>query len=820
MRQSNKQGQNKKAQQRLFSRMAFSALVPAVLLAQAATAQSAGKNGEPALAQAEIGSLGAMRDFNIPALPLPEAIQLFSHQSGLQIAYRSEDLRDRQAAAVQGRQTPAQALQALLRGTGIGYRQTGNTTLALTPGAAGQHPAGSTGQVRLSTVTVPGEVPLTAADPVPGYIASRTSGGTRTDAAIHDVPQAIQVVSRPLIEDRQANRMGDVVNVVSSVRPGATSGNRTEEILLRGFSTSYAATDGRANSPIWGDGLFADMANVERVEVLKGPASALYGSSDPGGILNIITKQPQAEAGYGATASIGSFGFQRLEGDATGAVTADKALLYRMVAAHQEGGSFRDFFIDGQRTFAAPTLQWQGSATKLTLYSQFNDQRQQFDRGLIASGGKVADIPIERYTGERFSIYDATQWRLGLGLEHELNDTWSLRSHARTVRGDAIRFSADPTGLQGDGRTLNRRVTDQSDEFEHNSVQTDLVGHDLKIGGLSHTLLAGFEVSYAKRATALRFLNLNTLDIYNPAYGAEPGTQNGAARLTIDEMNVMAGYVQDEIELSEYWKLLLGGRYEHAQIDTTRSNAANVNLSATALTPRIGLVFQPLPALSLYASYVESFRAQPSAGLSVSGTPFDPETGQQYEAGVKYENADKTLTANLAAYQVTRQNVATNDPANPGFSIVTGEQRSRGVELDITTQPIPGLRLIASAAYTNAVVTKDNTVAVGNRLAAIPAWSGSLWATYELQDEAWRGLGFGAGLIAADQRAGDLANTFVLPGYLRLDAALYYRFNDNIKVSLVGRNLFDTRYYETSSSRTEIHAGAPFTVIGALAVTF
>lgn len=790
----------------------------------AALAQQATPPMAQATQQPGSGSLQAARQFSIPAQPLADAITRFAEQSGLQVAYRTEALRGRHSSPVNGRMTPEQALQNLLQGSGIGFRQTGASSLALTSDnnsqQPGSSPATTAAPVMLNTVQVQGQPAITATEPVQGYVASRTSGGTRTDAAIHDVPQSIQVVGRSLIDDRQTNRMGDVVANVSSARPGATSGNRTEEILLRGFSTSYAATDGRANSPIWGDGLFADLANVERVEVLKGPASALYGSSDPGGILNIVTKQPQETAQYGGILSLGSHDFRRIEADATGPLNDDKTLLYRAVAAYQEGGSFRDFFIDGQRTFAAPSLQWHDSDSKLTLFGQINDQRQQFDRGLIASGGKVADIPIERYTGERYSIYDAQQWRLGMHFEQDFGDIWSLNSYARIVRGDAIRYSVDPTSLQADNRTLNRRITDQSDDFEHNSLQNDLVAHDLKFGGLSHTLLIGSEVSYAKRATALRFLLLNTLDIYNPVYGAQPGAQNGAARLTIDEMNVLAGYIQDEIKLSDQWRLLLGGRYEHAQIDTTRTNAANVNLSSSAFTPRIGLVFQPMPAVSLYASYVESFRAQPSAGLSASGTPFDPETGQQYEAGIKLESADKKASATFAAYQVTRQNVSTSDPANPGFSIVTGEQRSRGLELDLAAEPLSGLRLIASAAYTDAEVTKDNTVATGNRLAAIPTWSGSLWGAYEFQEPGLRGLGFGAGMIVADQRAGDLANSFVLPGYLRVDAALYYRFNDNLKASLVARNLLDTRYYETSSGRTEIHAGAPLTVIGALAVSF
>jgi outer membrane receptor protein involved in Fe transport len=278
-----------------------------------------------------------------------------------------------------------------------------------------------------------------------------------------------------------------------------------------------------------------------------------------------------------------------------------------------------------------------------------------------------------------------------------------------------------------------------------------------------------------------------------------------------------------EVSLGERWRLLLGGRYDYAHGRTKFKSDADRFAETTkvddhAFSPRVGLVFQPISTVSLYASYARSLF--PQLGATFEGTPFEPERGEQYEAGVKAELLNRRLTATLALFQLTRQNVLTDDPANPDFSIQTGEQRSRGIELDLAGQILPGWQVIASGAYTDAEITKDNVFPVGNRFAGVPTLSGSVWSIYEIGTGGLKGFGFGAGIFAAGRREGDLDNSFEVPGYVQTDATVYYRIKDYLRASLYFRNLFDVEYIETPVNAVFIDPGAPLTVLGKLELRF
>ncbi|NJK53707.1 MAG: TonB-dependent receptor [Leptolyngbyaceae cyanobacterium SU_3_3] len=277
-------------------------------------------------------------------------------------------------------------------------------------------------------------------------------------------------------------------------------------------------------------------------------------------------------------------------------------------------------------------------------------------------------------------------------------------------------------------------------------------------------------------------------------------------------------YLQDQIAFSKNWKLLIGGRYDWAsnEIEIPDDGTDGPAVNDGAFSPRIGLVYQPSDTVSLYASYSRSFRQTTSFS---PGQVFKPTRGTQYEVSIKTDFLDKKLSATLAAYQITKTNVTTADPNNPLFSIQTGEQRSRGIELDVTGEILPGWKIIASYAYTNAEITKDNTFPVGNRLANVPTNQASLWTTYEIQQGNLKGLGFGLGLFYVGERQGDLANSFQIDGYLRTDAALYYR-RGGLRTALNIRNLFDTDYIGFGNSSTFIQRGVPFIITGSISWEF
>ena len=653
------------------------------------------------------------------------------------------------------------------------------------------------------------EIRESAYGPVEGYRAERTGTATKTDTPIRDVPAAIQVVPKQVIQDQQATRIADVIENVSSARPGSTFGNRADSFIVRGFQSFLSARDGFLSNQLFGDPGFIDLASVERVEILKGPASVLYGLGDPGGLVNIVTKRPLREAQYRLGAQAGSFSFKRAEADLSQPFNADGTLALRLNAAYQDWDSFRDFFKRSRRAFVAPVLGWEPSAsTRVLVDFEYVDQELPFDRGLVALGTGVAAVPISRYFGEAFSTFNLNGLQSRYIVEHQLNSAWMLRQTGRYQESEARRFSADPRGLQANNRTLNRRATDQLDNADQWTLQLDAVG-DFTRAYVGHKLLLGVETGTARKDVRLATASLAPIDIFNPVYGAQPGVF-GAPTLTDQEIKYSALYAQDQIWLGERWKLLLGLRYDDTRQTTVTNGVARVQNDAV-YSPRAGVMFDLTPRASLYASYSRSFK--PVTGTTFGGAPFEPETGNQVEVGIKAEFLERRLGATLALYELARQNVTTADPANAGFSVQTGEQRARGLELDLIGDLGSGWNVIASGAYTDAVLTKDNRFTVGNRIQGVPRVSGSLWLTREI----WKGFGAGGGFFAAGSREGDLANSFRVPGYARADASLFYR-GSGWRATLGLKNVFDKEYIESPVSRTEVYPGAPRTVLATVEV--
>ncbi|NEQ87929.1 MAG: TonB-dependent siderophore receptor, partial [Moorea sp. SIO2I5] len=350
-------------------------------------------------------------------------------------------------------------------------------------------------------------------------------------------------------------------------------------------------------------------------------------------------------------------------------------------------------------------------------------------------------------------------------------------------------------------------------------------------GSIDHTLLFGVDLNRSTEDDFTRFAPFNQipLNIFNPVYEAFPRPDFDAIPLAGDtdfETDRLGIFLQDQISLFDNLILLAGLRY-----DTTEQrriakptlfiqNRIEQTQNDDALIPRVGLVYQPIEEISLYGSYSQSFRPN-NIATSVDGDFFDPEEGEGFEVGVKAELLGGRLAATLAYFDITKQNVVTADPVNPFFSVATGEQSSSGVELDLVGEILPGWNIIASYAFIDAEVTRDNTIEVGNRLNGTPEHSASLWTTYEIQSGDLQGLGFGLGFNFVGEREGDLANTFELDSYFLTNAAISYRPN-NWRVALNFRNLFDIDYIAGAAGDRlrSIDPGEPFTVIGSFSVEF
>ncbi|MEH2263860.1 TonB-dependent siderophore receptor [Nostoc sp.] len=647
-----------------------------------------------------------------------------------------------------------------------------------------------------------------------GYRVPDASTATKTDTPLRDIPQSIQVIPRQIIDDQKTTRLRDILQNVSGVTPGAGYQNSADRVRIRGFTQETTFRDGiRENSPS------TNFANVERVEVLKGPASVLFGETEPGGIVNLVTKQPLREPYYNVDLSVGSFSSYSSALDLSGPLNVDKTLLYRLNIAYDNAGSFRDF-ISSQSLFVAPVIAWKVSEnTDLKFFFEYTDRDYKPDRGVIAIGDRPGSVPITRFFGEP-SINEGTttNYKFGYNLEHRFSRDWQLRQAFSTniLKTDEIRVQVDE--LQADGRTATRDIANFGGTVaEDYRLQTDIIG-DFKTGAITHKLLFGVDFN-RNTSVSNGFSNgpFASIDVFNPVYFV-PITRPTTPYIVQSFTDTLGFYLQDQVTIAENLKLLLGGRFDTVSIEQKDLASQSVtNDNNSAFTPRVGIVYQPIPPISLYASYAESF--VPQYGRSRDNSPFTPESSKQYEVGVKGEMFDGKLSATLAAYHLTKSNVLTTDPTDANFSIQVGEQTSKGIELDIVGQIMPGWNVIASYGYTDARVTRDNDLPVGNRLQNVAENTASLWTSYELQQGDFKGLGFGLGLYYVGDRPGDFEQSFILPSYFRTDAALFYK-QDKWRFGLNFKNLFDVNYYVETQGREVVYPGEPFTVIGSVSFTF
>jgi iron complex outermembrane recepter protein len=657
------------------------------------------------------------------------------------------------------------------------------------------------------------------------YGVEEATTATRTDTPLKDIPQSIQVVPQQVIEDQQVNRLEDALRNVSGVSTGDGFGGTTERFVIRGFPQDTTLINGFRQGA-FGQG-FPSVDRLEQIEVLKGPASILYGNLEPGGVVNLVTEKPLKEPFAETNLELGSFGLFQSSFDFSDSLNSNQTLLYRLNANFEVNNGFRDFEQDATRLSLAPTLSWQiGKNTDLLIDFSYLNEARPFDRGIVAIGDGVADIPYDRIFQQPDDEYELEQLSASYQLEHRFSDKWKLRNSFRLVSSESSDFRLD--GLLIDDSGLLERVFRRNNDITENySLQTNVVGK-FKTGKIEHQLLAG--VDFDRSTTVGRQGTLPEdpvflIDIFTQEADPVPDIEPEDLTSFIRDENIRADllgiYLQDQIAFTKQLKFLAGGRldiYDQKTIDFTEDLTSEQ--SQEKFSPRVGLVYQPIEPISVYASYSTSFNPDPDNSTTVNGEILEPSTGNQYELGVKGEFLNKKLTSTLAFYQIDRANFATTDPDNPDFSIAAGEVRSRGIELDVAGEILPGWNVIAAYAYTDAEITEDNDFPVGNKLENVPENSASLWTSYEIQQGNFKGLGLGAGVFFVDDRQGDLDNSFTLPSYVRTDAALFYR-RDNWQANLNFQNLFDVDYIKSSETYREyLKPGDPFTVIGSVSLKF
>jgi iron complex outermembrane receptor protein len=648
------------------------------------------------------------------------------------------------------------------------------------------------------------------------YRSLSATGATKTDTLLQDVPQSVRVLSADLLQDAGVTSLSGALDLASGIARQSNLGGLWDSYAMRGFTGdpnfgSDYLVNGFSSSR--GYNGVRDSASSDSIEVLKGPASALYGRGEPGGTINIVTKKPRFVAGQSAQFSVGSFDTVRSAIDLTGPLSEN--LAYRLNAVHEKGGSFRDT-IEHERTLISPSFLWLlGDDTTLSYEIEAVRQRAPFDRGIVAIDARLGAVPPSRFLGEP-GDGDITIKSLGhqLLLRHALNQDWSLQTGLSYRDSSLSGFSSEANNLLPDDRTLRRQRRHRDWSATDLSSRVELVGK-VNAAGLGHHLLLGADlVRFDDDRTLLRRNpssgNGYAIDIFEPVYGssADPLTLSTA---TSESQRAHGLYLQDQIDLSARWKALLGARHDRYEQTVTnhRLNLTNAQ-SASATTMRAGLVYQPTPAWSLYASAAQGFR--PNSGVAIDNTAFAPEQSRSYEVGAKLElgNAGGNVGATLALYKIDKKNVLTANPADTNFSISAGEVGSKGLELDVAGDIARNLRISAAYAYTDAVVTRgDNNIATGSRFPNVPRHGASILLVPRFK----LGTGeatLGGGVQHVGERLGDVAasSSFKLPGYTTAKLVASYAPNPALRLSLNIDNLFNRTYYASSYSQAWVAPGA------------
>jgi len=653
-----------------------------------------------------------------------------------------------------------------------------------------------------------------ATGPVDGYRATRSSSATKTDTAIRDIPQSISVIPVSVLNDLGSISVERALDFAGGVSKQNNFGGLTlYEYSVRGFTTSefykdgFSANRGYPSTP--------DVASIERIEVLKGPAASLYGRGDPGGTVNIVTKKPRPEAFATLQTSAGSWDRYRTALDVNTPLDEDGNVLSRVNLAVEDGQSFRDH-VDRERVFVAPSFSWQlNPDTTLLVESEFVRHRSTFDRGIVAPNNVWSGVSRSTFLGEpNDGDIDNHNNLLQAALEHHLNDAWKLRLASHYKQGKLWGFASEARALNADGHTVNRRYRERDNDWHDSITQLELRGL-FDTGPWQHELLIGSEYeNYRKNERVTTIAGSPyAVDIDQPVYGQpKPGGARSGTDF-FEHVESRALNLQDQILFTDTLRGMLGARLERFEqgIDDHTRNTTN-RQQHDALTQRAGLLYQLTPEIGLFANASTSFK--PNNGLDAAGRSFDPEEGIGYEIGIKSELFDDRLSSTLAAFHIEKKNVLALDPGTD-TSRAMGKARSQGFDLQVAGQVTDAVRVIGAFAYIDAEVTEgDKVIPTGSRILGVAKHSGSLLGVYAFQDGRLRGSDLGAAFTYVGDRSGEAGSDFELPAYHTVDLLAHYKASDNVTVGLNLNNVFDEKYFERSYSNYWVNPGEPrnFTV--------
>ncbi|WP_104903868.1 TonB-dependent receptor [Pseudomonas sp. LH1G9] len=753
----------------------------------------------------------AQFNFALAAKPLPQALSDFSRVTGLSVIYTDEAPYGLNAPAVSGPMSATQALQRLLGGSGFTFRQIDARTLAL-------EPVPSDGALNLGATTI-----SAVAEPADStsYQPPPTSSVMRSRSLLLETPQTVNVVPAQVLRDQQPRNLDDALANISGITQANTLGSTQDAVMLRGFG------DNR-NGSIMQDGMpvvqgRALNATAERVEVLKGPSSLLYGIQDPGGVVNIVSKKPQLLQSTSLTVRGSTFGNGKNGSggnlDTTGPI-GDSGLAYRLIVDHEDEDYWRNYGTH-RESLIASSLAWYGDTTQVVFAYEHREFLSPFDRGtaIDPKTNHPLDIPATRRLDEPFNNMEGRSDLYRLEADHDLNDDWKAHVgyswNRETYDASQVRIAS----VNSNG-TLTRSMDGTRGALTTDRFATASLEGKVKLGGMQHDLVFGLDDEYRKiyRAELIRQAQRSAFSYVNPVYGndVQGTTVSAKDSAQTDLLRSDSLFFQDAIHLTDQWILVGGARYQMYDQYAGKGVPfkANTDGNGQKWVPRAGLVYRYTDELSFYGSYTESFKPNSTIAALNDGSvlqgDLQPEESKAWELGTKLDMPGR-ITASAALFDITKRNVLVSETVS-GETVysVAGEVRSRGLELDASGQLSERWSLIGSYAYTDAEVTKDPALQ-GKRLQNVAKHTGSLSAVYDVGSLlGGDDLRVGAGARYVGQREGDAKNSFNLPGYTVADLFASYDTKiegQKVKFQLNVKNLFDRTYYTSAASRVFVSMG-------------
>lgn len=697
-----------------------------------------------------------------------------------------------------------------------------------------------------------------------GYKNTSSFSGTKTETPVRYVPQAISYVTKEVIEDQQAFKAGEVLKNISGANYFSYYNN---DISIRGFRAGNGLINGlRTATTSWSQAL---LPNVERIEVIKGPASALFANTDPGGTVNTVTKKPLDESRKSVAFATGSYNTYRITGDFTGPMNASRTLLYRLNLAYQNAESFR-VLQGGEDMVIAPSVSFiPNDRTQVNIDFVYTKTKSKLDRGQpifgASAGADLHSTPVSFAIGKMNDYADELKLFTTVSLRHKFTNKLAFNaSYMKFLYEEDLlehrtsnRYAVDADG--NEIPTLMEMQTIRRMRKNYNDNITLYFVADLESGPVTHKLLVGYD--YIQNISPVGGSNYNAngyrnaanngsirtydpdrpedylivdnmpvpnvphFDLQNPDYSISEisGYFNVSSPQAVTRYFVNGVYIQDQIKWGKLQALLSLRQEFYTDILNYKEDDAE-EIQQKALIPRVGLVYTPIEPLSVYATYAEGYQPQ-GAGVigdpETFGGPFDPLTSTMFEGGAKAEFLSGDLAVNLAVYHIEQNNILINaaDAGNPELLRQVGQERAKGVELDVYGRLLPNLSLTANFSYSETTITKsDVEEEIGRLLPNAPKSQGGIWAKYTFTLPALKGIGIGAGANYVTERNTN-SEILQLPAYLVCDAALYYSV-DKFKLSANLNNVFDKTHWVGGYSFQRLFPGTPRNFMVGVAYTF